>query len=119
MAKKKTLLNQKYQVGILGLAGVLVLGAYFHKDIMGLVDKVLPKDKANGDAAVAGLGAVGFHKNGAHMGAIHANPKHMGLLSVDGKVRRTNPAHMGAIHMNPGHMGMMHGAHYGALGINM
>ena len=115
MARHKNPMKKKYQVGVLGLAGVLLVGAYFNKEILGLVDKVMPK------GAQAGLGALAMQKNAAHMGALQLNPKHMGLLSIDGNVRRTNPGHMGALHMNPGHMGMMHvnPGHYGALGMNV
>ena len=122
MARHKNPMKKKYQVGVLGLAGLVLVGAYFRDDIYALAGKVMPK------GAQAGLGALAMQKNAAHMGALHMNPKHMGLLSVDGNVRRTNPGHMGALHMNPGHlgalhlnpkhMGMVHGQ-YGALGMNV
>jgi hypothetical protein len=111
MARHKNPMKKKYQVGVLGLAGVLLVGAYFNKEILGLVDKVMPK------GAQAGLGALAMQKNAAHMGALHMNPKHMGILSVDGKIVQ-NPGHMGALHLNPKHMGMVHGQ-YGAIGMDI
>ena len=96
---KKGMLDKKYQIGLVGLVAIAGVSVYFADDIKAMLSSAKK-------SAQSGLGAIGMQ-----------NPAHMGLLSVDGKVRRVNPGHMGALHMNPGHMGMMHGAHMGAIGI--
>ena len=79
------LMDKKYQIGLVGLAAIVGASVYFADDIKAIVSKGANK---------AGLGAIGMKNN-------------MGLLSVDGNVRRVNPNHMGAIHANPAHMGMI------------
>lgn len=93
---KKGMLDKKYQIGLVGLVAIAGVSVYFADDIKAMLSAA----KKN----VNGLGAIGMK-----------NPAHMGLLSVDGNVRRVNPGHMGAIHANPQHMGMMHG--FGAIGM--
>lgn len=91
---KKGMLDKKYQIGLVGLVAIASVSVYFADDIKAMLSAA----KKN----VNGLGAIGMKNN-------------MGLLSVDGNVRRVNPGHMGAIHANPQHMGMMHG--FGAIGM--
>lgn len=92
---KKGMLDKKYQIGLVGLVAIAGVSVYFADDIKAMLSTAQK-------SAQSGLGAIGMKNN-------------MGLLSVDGNVRRVNPGQMGAIHANPQHMGMMHG--FGAIGM--
>lgn len=81
------LMDKKYRIGLVGLVAIAGASVYFADDIKAMLSSA-------SKSAQSGLGAIGMKNN-------------MGLLSVDGNVRRVNPNHMGAIHANPAHMGMI------------